>query len=295
MTPHIIFLDVDGTLVNHGTEVADSTVRAVRAARSAGHLVYLCTGRAGCDIHPDIAEIGFDGAITNGGVTARSGSELVISRLLSEAEARRLIDALETHDMHYYLQTDDEIFASPGMTALMDEHVRSLLEREAAGGVVGPEDSMAGLAYRTFRDVEVAPIDRIAKAVFASRQHDGLEVLGSALGDDFHIVPSSVSLPGGSSGEVCLMGTNKGSAIELLLAHLGIDAADSVGVGDSWNDVEMFEVCGTSVAMGNAEPELKRLADHVTTSVTEDGVWHAFHNLGLLSACAPPRRSAGTA
>lgn len=278
----IIFLDVDGTLVSHGEDVADSAIRAVRAARTAGHLVYLCTGRAEGDIHPSIAEIGLDGAITNGGVKATSGSEVVVSRFLAETEARQLIAALDAHGMHYYLQTDTDVFASPGMTALMEEHVRSLREREAAGGVVGPEDSMAGLAYRTFRDTALAPIDGIAKAVFASRQPDGLEVLGAALGEDFHIVPSSVTLPGGAAGEACLMGTNKGSAIELLLTHLGIDASDAIGIGDSWNDVEMFEVCGTAVAMGNAEPALKRLADRVTTSVVEDGVWHAFQDLGLI-------------
>jgi hydroxymethylpyrimidine pyrophosphatase-like HAD family hydrolase len=44
----------------------------------------------------------------------------------------------------------------------------------------------------------------------------------------------------------------------------------------------MFEVCGTSIAMGNAEPALKDLADTVTTSVADDGVWNAFRGLGLV-------------
>jgi len=44
----------------------------------------------------------------------------------------------------------------------------------------------------------------------------------------------------------------------------------------------MFEVCGTSVAMGNAHDELKHMADFVTTAVLDDGVWNAFDRLGLL-------------
>lgn len=277
----IVFLDVDGTILEHGETVAPSTVEAIRAARSAGHLVYLCTGRAAGDIHPRVAEIGVDGAITNGGVTATAGDEIVVSRLMPEASVDRLVSALEARGTHYFLQADDEVFASDGMAALVRDFVRRLQERDAAAGVVRAEDSLAGLATRTYRDVSAAPRDAIAKAVFVSFDADRLETLRADLGEEFHVVPGSMPLPGGSNGEICLMGTNKGSAIELVLAHLGIDAADAIGVGDSWNDVEMFEVCGTSVAMGNAVPELKRLADRVTTSVAADGVWNAFRDLGL--------------
>ena len=45
---------------------------------------------------------------------------------------------------------------------------------------------------------------------------------------------------------------HKGAAILAILGHLGIDPADAIGVGDNWNDAEMFEVCGTAIAMGNA-------------------------------------------
>lgn len=74
---------------------------------------------------------------------------------------------------------------------------------------------------------------------------------------------------------------HKGAAILAILGHLGIDPADAIGVGDNWNDVEMFEVCGVSVAMGNAHDELKELADLVTTDVLDDGVANALRRLGL--------------
>lgn len=63
----IVFIDVDGTILEHGSVIAPSTVSAIRRARSNGHLVYLCTGRSAGDIHPSVREIGFDGEITNGG------------------------------------------------------------------------------------------------------------------------------------------------------------------------------------------------------------------------------------
>ena len=44
----------------------------------------------------------------------------------------------------------------------------------------------------------------------------------------------------------------------------------------------MFEVCGVGIAMGNADAALQALADEVTTSVTDDGVWNAFVRHGLI-------------
>ncbi|MFM9597375.1 HAD hydrolase family protein, partial [Streptomyces scabiei] len=52
--------------------------------------------------------------------------------------------------------------------------------------------------------------------------------------------------------------------------------------GDSWNDVEMFQVVGTAVAMGGADPELQEMADLVTTDVLDDGIHNALTRLGLL-------------
>lgn len=280
----IVFIDVDGTILEHGASVAPSAVEAIRLARANGHRVLLCTGRAAGDLDTAVLEIEVDGAVTNGGVTAVVAGEVVVSRLMPTASVDRLVSTLDRHDMHYFLQADDEVFASAGMTALVREYVRRIQEADEARGVVRAEDSLAGLATRTYRDVSEAPVDGIAKAVFVSLASDGLEVLQTELGDEFHIVPGSIPLPGGSNGEICLQGTNKGTAIELVLAHLGEDAAIAVGIGDSWNDIEMFEVCGTSVAMGNAEPELQALADHVTTSIADDGVWNAFVHLGLIDA-----------
>ncbi|MFB8386229.1 Cof-type HAD-IIB family hydrolase [Microbacterium sp. NPDC055910] len=282
MTPHrtgrIVFIDVDGTIIDHDEYVAPSTVAAIRGAREAGHLVYLCTGRARGDLHPAVRAIGFDGAITNGGATAHVADEQIVSRLMPAASVSRLVGSFEARGIHYFLQTDDEVFASPGMLALVRERVRAA--RTAA--VEGPEDSLAGIGHRTYRDVSDAPRDTVAKAVFVSLADDAVEVLDRELGDEFHVVNGSMPLPGGTSGEICMLGTNKGSAIELVLEHLGLEASDAVGVGDSWNDVEMFEVCGTAVAMGNAEPTLKALADHITTTVRDNGVWNAFRALDLV-------------
>ena len=75
---------------------------------------------------------------------------------------------------------------------------------------------------------------------------------------------------------------HKGAAIGAILGHLGIDPADAIGVGDNWNDVEMFEVVGTAVAMGGADADLQAKADFVTSGVLDDGVHRALVRVGLV-------------
>ncbi|WP_295789231.1 Cof-type HAD-IIB family hydrolase [uncultured Microbacterium sp.] len=277
----IAFLDVDGTILEHGSSIAPSTVTAVRRARANGHLVWLCTGRSAGDIHPDVRAIGFDGAITNGGAYADRDGKVVVAHPMPRADVETLERYFEEHGIHYFLQTHDAVFASAGMDAVMRDFRRARAERRAAElrerGLPAEEP-----LWREPRPVSEVDRDVVAKAVFVSPADDTVAHAADALGDGFFVIPGSMPLPGGSNGEIGQAGVDKGSAILEVLALLGRDPADAIGIGDSWNDVEMFEVVGTPVAMGNAEPELQRLAGRVTTGVLDDGVHNAFAELGLL-------------
>ncbi len=65
---------------------------------------------------------------------------------------------------------------------------------------------------------------------------------------------------------------SKGKAVEKLANHFGVKRAGIVAVGNYFNDLEMFRVAGFSVAMDNAPEQVKRAADHVTSSNEEEGV-----------------------
>ncbi|VTS26206.1 putative hydrolase [Streptococcus pseudoporcinus] len=54
MTRKIIFLDVDGTLLDYENKLPKSAVYAIRQAREKGHLIYVCTGRSRAEIQRDI-------------------------------------------------------------------------------------------------------------------------------------------------------------------------------------------------------------------------------------------------
>ena len=279
----IVFIDIDGTILEHGSVIAPSTVSAIRAARANGHLVYLCTGRSAADIHPDVRAIGVDGAITNGGAFAVRGDEQIIAHPMPRGDVDRMVAYFEEHGIHYFLQTDDAVYASPGIAAFAEDFFRQLRERHAEDlRRLGLDDDHTELPPISYRPLAEADLDAVAKSTFISSSSDTLSHAQAELGERFHVIPGSIPLPGGSNGEICAIGVNKGSAILEVLALLGLDPADAVGIGDSWNDVEMFEVCGVGVAMGGADPQLKALADRVTTGVLDDGVRNALVELGLV-------------
>lgn len=53
---------------------------------------------------------------------------------------------------------------------------------------------------------------------------------------------------------------------------LGIETHEIIGIGDGYNDFPLLMACGLRVAMGNAVPELKAIADYIAPSVEQDGV-----------------------
>jgi hypothetical protein len=74
---------------------------------------------------------------------------------------------------------------------------------------------------------------------------------------------------------------SKGSALRDILDYQGISADQTIAIGDSFNDLPVFEVVGTKVAMGHAPPSLKELADWVAPPVEEDGVAAAIEKFIL--------------
>ena len=61
-------------------------------------------------------------------------------------------------------------------------------------------------------------------------------------------------------------------AVEKLVKHLEIPREKVICIGDSYNDMPMLRFAGMGVAMGNAQKEVKEMADYVTASNDEDGI-----------------------
>ncbi|WP_104163702.1 Cof-type HAD-IIB family hydrolase [Cryobacterium sp. N22] len=284
ISPRIAFLDVDGTLIDSSEVVAPSTIEAVRTARANGHLVYLSTGRASVEIYPAIRDIGFDGAISAGGGFAEIGDELVISRTMPEDAVARMVGFYEESGYDFYLQAFDELFPSPGVRGRFATYLQDDQERrgEVRTDLEAVTDADEHPALKAFANVRPLSYTGIAKSVFLAADLMAYDRVSEALSGDFHVITGTVPHMGKGSGEVTLDGVNKGTTVLQLLDLLGLDAASAIGIGDSTNDIEMLQVCGVGIAMGNATDVVKAHADEVTTSVVDDGVWNAFRRHGLI-------------
>lgn len=273
----IVFLDVDGTLVDYENRLPESAVTAIRAARANGHRVYLCTGRSRAEVYPNLWEIGLDGMIGGNGSYVEDRGHVVMHRLLTAGQCRRVVDWLHARGLEFYLESNNGLFASErfAQEALptMEEYTRRK-GRYQAGMTVRdafPDMIWDGALYR----------DDVNKISFILRSYqDHL--------DSVRDFPDLQAGTWGGKGETALFGDlgvkdiTKAHAVRALLAYLHADAADIIGFGDAKVDVPLLEACAFGVAMGNGGPEIQAAADYVTDDVERDGLYKAFAHLGLL-------------
>ena len=110
----IIFLDVDGTLVDYENHLPESAVLAVRKARENGHRVYICTGRSKAEVYENIWEIGLDGMIGGNGSYVEDHGHVVMHQMITPEQCRHIVDWLKERGLEFYLESNAGLFASAG-------------------------------------------------------------------------------------------------------------------------------------------------------------------------------------
>lgn len=272
-----VFLDVDGTLVNDRGVVPDSARSAVASARGNGHLVFLCTGRSMVELWDSILEVGFDGVVASAGGHVELGGRILVEHTMAVEDVRDVVAYMDAHGIDYFLEANSGLYGSPGL------HER--LRRVLWGGV-RDEDMLAELerALEPFVESVVVGSDLlrhdINKVSFLGDVP--LEQVRAHFGERFDVIPGTVPLFGPNSGELAMPGVHKAAGIEALIEHLGIPRESTVAFGDAHNDLEMLRFVHVGVAMGNAHPDVRAVADRVTAGVDEDGLWQGFVALGLI-------------
>ncbi|VTS28530.1 haloacid dehalogenase [Streptococcus porcinus] len=280
MTRKIIFLDVDGTLVDYDNHLPQSAINAIKKARRNGHLIYVCTGRSRAEIQKDIWEMGIDGMIGGNGSYVEHCNEVIMHRLIPPSEAKHIVDWLHERGLEFYLESNNGLFASENFreAARPVMRVYSMRKGKTAEEVVDleAEDALHGLVYG-------APLyrDDLNKVSFILRDYqDHLESILE--------FPNLEANTWGGRGETALFGDlgvkdiTKAHAIDVLLEHLKADKKDTIAFGDAKIDIPMLEYCNLGVAMGNGGPEILAMADMVTDDVEEDGLYKAFKKLELI-------------
>jgi Cof subfamily protein (haloacid dehalogenase superfamily) len=279
-----IFLDVDGTLVNDFGRIPASAVSAVQEARANDHLVFLCTGRSVPELWPEILDIGFDGLIAGSGTFVQVGEDVLVDHHLDAPGLRHVIAFFDAHGVDYYFQTSDGIYGTPRLPAHLVQIIRDS---------VSDEDVLAELERGLFGFIEAIKVDadpfatRVTKVLYIDSSVP-LEDVRAEFAGSFDVVPASVPMFGPNCGEMMIAGVHKATGIDVLIEHLGIDRADTIAIGDNYNDLEMLAHVQVGIAMGNAPSQVKDVADEVTAAVDQDGLALAFARHGLTGA-APGR------
>jgi hydroxymethylpyrimidine pyrophosphatase-like HAD family hydrolase len=106
--------------------------------------------------------------------------------------------------------------------------------------------------------------------------------LRAGLGNDARVVPTTYPEEGMALLDVLDPRVHKGVALELLQERYGVSAAETLAIGDNWNDREMLLQAGLGLVMGNAEPGMRSLGLPLLPTNDEDGVAVAIerHILG---------------
>lgn len=61
-----------------------------------------------------------------------------------------------------------------------------------------------------------------------------------------------------------------------------MNLTEAIAFGDGGNDIDMLELVGLGIAMGNGNEELKSVADFVTKKSSEDGISFALQKFGVI-------------
>lgn len=273
-----IFLDFDGTYADRGL-VPAGHVGAVRAARAAGNAVFLCTGRPRAMLSADVLQAGFDGLVAAAGGYVEVAEQVVLDRRFPAELARRALAVLDEHDVAYLLEAPEAVYGPPGVAdrlrALLADYVSDHADGAGVAGRDGTADILALL--RPSSDLGEASFGKVTIV----DSPVSVTSLAAAIGDGVGVIPSSVQGIGDSAGELYLRGVHKAVGMEVAVAHLGIDRADTVAFGDSLNDVEMLEYAGVGVAIDGGHPQVLAVADHVAQGPEQEGLVAAFAALGL--------------
>ena len=97
--------------------------------------------------------------------------------------------------------------------------------------------------------------------------------------EELRILPLSFAMPEETTLEMTAQGVTKGSGLKALADYLHIPMEQTVGIGDSDNDRAMLHDVGLSVAMGNAQADIKAQCDLITEDNDHNGVGEAIRRI----------------
>jgi Cof subfamily protein (haloacid dehalogenase superfamily) len=259
--PRIRFVlsDIDGTLLRPDHSLSQANIDAVVRLREAGIQFTVASSRPPRAMRQQIEALGVDlptAGFNGANIVAPDGRVLFAYRI-DAAAARTSIELFARYAVAVWVFADDQWLLIDPDGAYV-EHERNTL---------GYEPVQVG-SFEPW-------LDRVDKIVAASTDFELLKQLEAQLNPliagKAHAARSQLYYL-----DVTAFDANKGQALITLAEQLGVDMAHTAAIGDGGNDVAMFREAGLSIAMGQAEDNVRSQADHITGSNLEDGVASAI-------------------
>lgn len=252
MKKKLIALDMDGTLLYDWSTLHPQTKDYLLKIQSQGHHIVLATGRPyrSSDPYYDLLELKTPMINFNGGIISAKNNPQ-FKRVETYISKEPMIDIYKANQAYFqnsfferiddiYLHEDDEslypFLHLNELANLVIGPIDQTLPDEVNGGIVIAKHGQGPLIE--------AYIKKQWKGIVDSRNWDE--------NGEFDIL------------ELYTPKTNKGLALEYVAQYLNIAREDIIAFGDGINDFELLTYAGIGIAVENAHPELKKLADIVS-------------------------------
>ena len=270
--PHyeLIALDMDGTMLTSDKRLLPETERDIALAAERGRTVALCTGRC----VPELAEYrprlaGVRYAIAVSGVVLYNlweDRELYAAGL-DRALVLTLVDVAERYGaMAHLLCTDASVIRADQATHVADFGMGAYQHLYDTGAVKVPDMRTAAAQRPSVPKVNLyfrSPADRLAAY------------------ETIRALPLTITFSESAGLEMSPPGVDKGTGLRRLAELLGVGMEAAVAVGDGDNDRPMLAAAGLAVAMGNADPTVKAMADAVVADNDHNGAGEAIQRFLL--------------
>lgn len=279
----LIAIDLDGTLLTSESKPSKEGLEAIQAVLNEQHKVAICTGRASFDVKGMIgSNLNIPIISANGAAIQDENGQVLRQTPLDSESAKAAIQFLTEQGVYFEIFCPDAIYspfdAKDKLRAEMDMLV-------SANPSIDP-DTLWKSALIQFLQFGIQPIHDpmdviraempVYKLLIFTYNEAKLEHIKQYYhhNDTVHTTAAAqLTL------EIISKETDKGSAVSYLADHFGIPLADTIVIGDNYNDISMFRVAGTKIAMGNAVDEIKQMSTSVTLTNNEHGVAHALTKL----------------
>ncbi|WP_237389779.1 HAD family hydrolase [Bacillus sp. USDA818B3_A] len=261
-------LDLDGTLLNSHHEITEESVKVLNELQAQGHCIILNTGRAYADVIKldAVKKMKMPIFCVNGSVLFSAERELLFEATLSIDVYKDIFSILKGMNVGILVYTNHGGLPStlPPLHDKSRQELDKIFQEFDYDQILHLED------LKIYKLIALVHPDQLEK----------IDEVKKALADKF---PVSMASSHPNNLEITSNEAHKGKALLRYQDMMNLEFEEILAFGDGGNDIAMFEVATTAVAMANAPMQVQQAADVITKSNDEDGFSHAVRNLlGLL-------------